>query len=341
MKIIIVGAYKSELHEYALFIKLLERNYKAYKLKYNSFNNIWKKLSSIPLFKNFIQDLFFDLNEKKILKKIKDVIPDILFFYRSNIFSKNFIKNLKNKYPKIKIVFYNNDNAFSNLYKKGYWDNYLYNCKFVDYILAYRKSDIQKYNNCSNAQILYYPPYISDILRDFEFNINSKRKDICFIGHYENDERLDYLVSLLSNNLPIKLYGPKSGWNRAILKYKKGFKFLPVKKIKYKSYVKKISNLLIGICFLSKLNKDTITRRCFELPYSGVCMVSEYNDELASIFEEDKEAVYFRNKSEFIRKVNYLYKNPSIATNIGLAGRQKCMKLDIYCDHRVDLIEKL
>ena len=62
MKIIIVGAYKSELHEYALFIKLLERNYKAYKLKYNSFNNIWKKLSSIPLFKNFIQDLFFDLN---------------------------------------------------------------------------------------------------------------------------------------------------------------------------------------------------------------------------------------------------------------------------------------
>ena len=61
MKIIIVGAYKSKLHEDALYRKLLERNHTAYKLKYNSFNTIWRKSSSIPLLKKFVQDLFFDL----------------------------------------------------------------------------------------------------------------------------------------------------------------------------------------------------------------------------------------------------------------------------------------
>lgn len=340
MKVIIVGAYQSEIHEYPLYKKFLEKGWEANKLTYYSFNSFQKFLCSLPIFSKYFAKKLISKNENKIYRRILTLEPDIIFFYRANIFSQFYLNKLKNDFPNIKLILYNNDNAFSQMYEKYYWHNYLSNCKFADYILAYRKSDIIEYKKYSQAEIIYFPPFLTDFIRDFPLTKNIKRSGIAFIGHYENDNRLDYLSSLKLEDLPVEVHGPKSGWNIAILKFKKGLKFFPVRGFKYKNYISRISKLLIGICFLSKLNEDNITRRCFELTYLGVCMVSEYNEELANLFKENEEAIYFRNKSEFLEKIKYLYSNPKVAMEIGLAGRKKCLELNVFSNERIELLEK-
>ena len=162
---------------------------------------------------------------------------------------------------------------------------------------------------------------------------------ITFIGHYEDDGRLEILNYLYENNLDIRVYGPIGGWNRSILTKKIGFQFLPVLKMDYIKYLDYLSNSTIGLCFLSKLNDDVITRRCFEITYMGVCLVSEYNKVLASIFKENEEAIYFRDREELLQKLKMLVGNKDYLRKISLAGARKCHSLGVTVQDRVKTLE--
>ena len=49
-------------------------------------------------------------------------------------------------------------------------------------------------------------------------------------------------------------------------------------------------------------------------------LLSEYSLELSNMFIEDKEMVFFRNKAEFFKKIDFLLKNESMREKIGLNG---------------------
>ena len=283
------------------------------------------------------------INEIKIISKIRTKKPDFIFFYRPLLFSNNFFSSIKKYSNNIQIICYNNDNPFSKKYPSSYWQNFKSNCKHADLILSYRKSDIDEYKKISEKKIKIFEPYVTDFIinasREKVKDFNGSKK-ITFVGHFEDDGRLETMDYLSKNNLDINLYGPKSGWNSNILKKNIGLQFLPVMKMNYLEYVSYLSDLLIGLCFLSKLNKDVLTRRCFEYTYMGVCMVSEYNGYLANLFEENKEAIYFRNKEELLHKLNYLLNNIEYLKNIALAGQKKCHSLGVTIRDRINTLEE-
>ncbi|WGU68927.1 glycosyltransferase [Capnocytophaga canimorsus] len=45
--------------------------------------------------------------------------------------------------------------------------------------------------------------------------------------------------------------------------------------------------------FLSKLNNDQYTRRCFEIPACGTMMLSERTPTLQEFYTENEEIVFF------------------------------------------------
>ncbi len=51
--------------------------------------------------------------------------------------------------------------------------------------------------------------------------------------------------------------------------------------------------------FLSKINKDSYTRRNFEIPAMKKVLLSEYSSELSNMFIEDKEMVFLETKLSF------------------------------------------
>jgi spore maturation protein CgeB len=93
-----------------------------------------------------------------------------------------------------------------------------------------------------------------------------------------------------------------------------------------------LSNAKIAACFFSKWNRDSYTRRAFEIPACGVFMLSERTEEMLSLFEEDVHAAYFDSVDEFVDKVRFYVKNDSARERIASQGRQHVVSAghDIY-----------
>ena len=97
-------------------------------------------------------------------------------------------------------------------------------------------------------------------------------------------------------------------------------------------YVEAIRSSPIALCFLSKLNRDSYTRRCFEIPAIGAALFSEYSDDLTSLFIDGKEAVFFRDKYELVDKVKYYLAHLDELFQIQQGGRRRVLNdgHDIY-----------
>jgi spore maturation protein CgeB len=106
-----------------------------------------------------------------------------------------------------------------------------------------------------------------------------------------------------------------------ILKY-----LYPVHLVWNDEYNKAISGAKVALCFFSKLNRDTYTRRCFEIPATGTVLLSEYSDDMATIYQAGKEADYFSSKDELIEKVKLYVENDSLRRQVAEGGNLRVVK---------------
>lgn len=224
------------------------------------------------------------------------------------------------------IVFeFNNDNPFGLLNNKFFWRHYIKNCNGCDLIYAFRDSDIAEYKTLgvTNCKILY-PYYIKD--RTFPIARSKVPSqylcDVVFIGHFEDDGRDEYLYKLFKNHINVKIYGDDN-WKKS--KYYPYF-LSKCQEIRpaVEDYNLALNGAKIGLSFLSKWNKDTHTRRSFEIPSAQIIMISEYTEVLGTIFKEDEQAVFFRSEDEFIKKVLYYLNNDMERERIALNGTERC-----------------
>jgi len=253
-----------------------------------------------------------------LLKTANTYQPDFIFIYRGTHIFPETIECLKREGSCL-VYGYNNDDPFSSKASKSLWRYYLASVPFYDHIFSYRWKNIKDYENLGykkNSLLRSYfieknNFYIKDIIK------NDYMHDVIFIGHFEDDNRDMTIKYLLDNNIDIKLYGP--GWEQS--KYYSFFvekmgKISPL----YEEYNLALNSAKIALVFLSKLNHDTYTRRCFEIPATKTMMMSEYTDDLNSMFEMGKEAEYFKNKEELLQKIEFYLANEKKIIEIGNAG---------------------
>lgn len=70
--------------------------------------------------------------------------------------------------------------------------------------------------------------------------------------------------------------------------------------------------------------------REFEAPMSGALYCTGYTDELAEMFEPDKEVLIYRSQHELLDKVNYYLKHPEKSAQVRLAGRKRALDEHTY-----------
>jgi glycosyltransferase involved in cell wall biosynthesis len=119
----------------------------------------------------------------------------------------------------------------------------------------------------------------------------------------------------------VKLWGGHY-WSRAVL----GDLYdhlAPIVPAEGDAYAKALCGAKICLCFLSKLNRDTYTRRCFEIPACGKVMLAERTEDLMRLFKEDEEACFFSSPEELVRKAQWLINNPDIRERIAQAGLRR------------------
>ncbi len=150
---------------------------------------------------------------------------------------------------------------------------------------------------------------------------------VVFIGYAENDrfEKMNYLAM---NGIEVHIWG--NGWKTYIKKHENIH--IHNRELRGKEYSEALSNSLISLCFLRKLNRDQHTSRSFEIPACRGFMLAERTDEHLTYFKEDEEAAYFNDKHELLNKVRYFLKNIERRDQIAEAGYQRCLNSDYSYD---------
>ena len=321
MRILVCGDWHSDLHEevvYKSFSYLGNQvfcfKWHSYFLKSNKFfDNFFKKLQNKIIF----GPLVFKIN-KDFLHFIEINKPDVIFIYRGTHIFPNILKKIKLSLPETIIIGYNNDDPFSSKHSIFLWRLFKKNILICDIVFSYRKINILEYKKLGVKNVYLLRSWFDRTRNYPKYNKILYKYDVVFIGHYENDDRIKILENIVSNGFSLKIFGP--GWNKQISKSSVLSGQIPVSVVWGEEYNSALCDSKIALCFLSKLNRDTYTRRCFEIPASGTFMLSEYSSDLASMFKEGKDAEFFRDEGELIAKIKFYLDHDAEREGIAASG---------------------
>jgi spore maturation protein CgeB len=261
---------------------------------------------------------------QRLIQVAKQFEPEIVWFYNVQLISSRTVKKLRKLLPNTIFIQYANDNPFSNDAKHGLWRNYLSSIPHFDVHFAYRHSNILNYrlHGVHNVHLLrsYFIP--EEDHPELQKVIPDRFKcDIVFAGHYEDDGRVELLEAICEAGYALNLFG--GGWNVALKKISTQSPLhglFPVAPVTGAEYRYAICGAKVALSFLSTLNHDTYTRRNFQIPAMKVSMLSQYTDDLASLFIPDIEATFFRNKAELLQKLKALIADEKRLSAIAEAG---------------------
>ncbi len=266
----------------------------------------------------------------KINKDLLDLVHrnqiDYIFLWNCNHILPSTLKEIKR--CNIKIIVYNNDDPYGSVvankkpwiqFFQFFW--FLKSLRFSDTIFVYRPANIKEASksSISSAKIKLLKPYFIPSEESIALKDNIYKQDVIFIGHFEDDNRSDDLEYLFSKNIDLKIYG--TGWKHRFTQYQHY-----IYPLYGDDYITTLKESRICLCFLSKMNRDVYTRRCFEIPGLGKLLLCERTPEMQELFKEDQEAVFFSNKQELLKKIEWLLANPSKIEQIADAGQRRVFK---------------
>ena len=243
---------------------------------------------------------YFNNGKKKTQEKLLNFLekekPDYVFMFDSLFYDLDLLSiftKMKEISPKTKTVCFAGDDDFT-------FDASRYLALFFDYYLV--------------AQNDFIPLYEKDGLSNSFFitqitpcNINKNAKkiyDVSFIGAPKSD-RKEIIEYLMNRGIDISLFGAP-GWNKHheiknIYKGPLSSEDLPITVDKTKINIC-LSTNMAGVPHMKGRFLEYLECKAFSLV--------EYSPQMAELFKENKEVVFFRGKEDLVKKIKYYLKNP-------------------------------
>jgi hypothetical protein len=315
LKVLVVGDWHSELHEQAVFEALSKlghdvvafpwfQYFRPHVGRWSWFDSLFKRAQN----KYLIGPLLARINRDVLTVAAREQ-PELVLVYRGTHIFPSTLRRIREVSPCAVIVGYNNDDPFAPNQFHRLFRHFLNGVPDYDLLLAYRHHNLDDFRN-AGAKIVHlmrswfipernFPVGLDgDGLRDYGC-------DVVFVGHHEDDGRVELLEEIVRRGWKLRLFGPGYDWDPAIHHSTELSSLVPVRLVWGEEYNNALCGAKIALCFLSKLNRDTYTRRCFEIPATKTMMLSEFSGDLAGLYREGEEAEFFRNKDEMVSKIEY------------------------------------
>jgi hypothetical protein len=342
MKILLAGDWHSQVHEEPVAEALIKLGHEVERFKWFAYfarpqqgavrglRHAGRRIQNKYLFGPIVRRLNRELVEFALRTS-----PDLLFAYRATHILPETIDRIRCARPSTVLATYNNDDPFSSAHPRWLWRHFLSALPAWDIVFAYRHLNVDDFRRAGARR--------SELLRSFfvpecmhPIELANERalfeSDVTFAGHYENDGRLQMIEMLAKQGVHVRIFGPSSrlrefDWDHALRSSDVLRAHIPVRPVWNAEYVQALRGAKIALCFLSKLNRDTYTRRCFEIPATGTLMLSEYSPDLATLFREGEEADFFRSGAELVDKVHFYLANDEVRRRVAAAGYRR-----VYAD---------
>lgn len=326
-----MGDGHSPIHEVAVVeaVKKLGHSVEAFywQAYFNSQNpvvRLWQRFQNKFIMGSTINKLNTDL-----INAAEYFSPKLIFIYRGTHITLQTITEIKHRLPDCVVFGYNNDDPFADGHPPWLWRHFLRSVPKYDLVFAYRHHNLDDFRKIGVKRVellrSWYIPEINHPIRLSEIDKVKYECDVVFIGHYEDDGRLEYLEEVVKSGYKLRLFGPGYDWNPQLAKSLVLKHLAPVHLVWKKDYNKALCGASIALCFFSKLNRDTYTRRCFEIPASGTLLLSEYSDDVASLYRAGDEADFFKSKEEMIQKIKLYMGNDDLRTRVAAKGNQRAI----------------
>lgn len=274
---------------------------------------IKRRFSTGVEYRRLVRDLF---------RLIESNQPQWVHFRLPVEFSRSVIARIKSK--GIVVTEYFNDDAFSSHAPPGYYFKFRHALPEYDGHFVFREHNVRTYINAGAKSAQHCPPtYDPSNHQDSRAQGEPFLADAAFIGHWEGDQRTLILESLCSAGMSLVLRGGM--WD----KHLRGLqleKKTPVKHAFGKEYNYIYANVMVGLCFFSKINNDTWTRRALEIVAVGGLLVCERTDEAKTYFKDREEAFFFSSSKELVDIMTLLKQEPALREKVRQAGYQRLMQ---------------
>lgn len=250
---------------------------------------------------------------RKLIKKCREERYDLVFLYSAVLIFESTVRRIKEMGCFTAV--YCNDDPFSNSFRRFYWKNVRNSVRHADMVYSYRPANIKRYYRWGAKNVKLLLPYYIESRNYFieDSQIQMDVPDVVFIGHREDDNRDEYIRALLD-------HGIKVGLNDHWSDFESGSPLITILPSDMNQYNLILNKCRIALVFLSGINNDTYTRRCFEIPIVKTLMIAPYNHDLAEMFQDGIEAVLYKDKDDFVKKVQYYLKNDEECEKIARAG---------------------
>lgn len=348
MRVLVAGDWHSDLHEQEVLRALCRLGHDVGEFKWHGYftpeRNAGAWLARIlkrAQNKYLMGPLLRRINQDFVAKAL-EYKPDVVFVYRGTHIRASALAAIRAALPHCVLVGYNNDDPFSPTQPKYYWRHFLAAIPHYDLMLAYRTANLDDFRAAGARRVellrSWYVPDRNHPMDLLPAEADRFACDVVFVGHYEADQRREYLEEIARQGFKVRLFGPAKYWAKPLSESQELHALAPVSMVWGADYNRALCGAKVALCFLSKLNRDTYTRRCFEIPATRTLMLSEYSDDLASLYEEGVEVDFFRNKEEMIRKIRLYLADEKLRGSVAQAGFQKVRAAGHDIDSRMKLV---
>jgi spore maturation protein CgeB len=337
VKILVVGDWHSEVHEEAVYKAFIALGHETFRFSwYQYFIPVGSGFASkLPGLVAKVQNkliagpLVARLNAD-FVETALHIRPNAIFVYRGTHITGESLRKVKESLPATVLVGYNNDDPLAEGHFRLLWRHFLAAIPRYDLMLAYRLHNIGDFRRAGAQHVeLLRSWFVPERNRPVDLTPEERKRfgcDVVFVGHYEADGRVEILEAIAAAGYKMRLFGPGYDWDPVLKKSKILHSLLPIKLVWGDEYNKALCGAKIALCFLSKLNRDTYTRRCFEIPATGTFLMSEYTEDLTSLYEEDTEAVFFKSKGELIEKLRRYLVDDGLREMVAKAGYERVLR---------------
>jgi len=284
-------------------------------------------LSKLSAISSHLQEKFrcgprVDALNLALLDAVNRRRPDVVVLFRGAQIFPETLMEIQRK--GVLVAGYNNDDPLSLQYPPYVWHHFVASIQSFDHLFAYRHRNLTDFRRLGSRSV--------SLLRSFYLRENNfpmpnvtKEVDVSFIGHWEDDGRAMYVKTILTQpEIRFRLWGTR--WHLASNAGELCERFGAIQPLRGLSYNEAINRSKISLVFLSALNHDSYTRRCFEIPAAGGFMLAPHTEDLASMFREGVEAEYFRSPDEMIDKIRFYLRRENERMRIAQAGHERLLR---------------
>jgi len=248
------------------------------------------------LFNKFTTKIFIDYINSIIISNFKGF--DAVLFYNVDYVKASTLKIIKTHNVNTKIMCMHGDDMLN----KRFGENEESKVALIDVHISPRKHLSSVYKKLGANTFIETDWYYKSL----KTSPSNKIYDLSFCGAISS-KRTQILKDIKIENSVIV----GNGWNNNNNSFPKNLKHLSIEKMNNIISASKISLNILTIA-----NNDKTNFRNFEIPSQFSLQICERSDELESIFDEDKNIVFFDNKDELNDKIQYYLKNDVITNKI-------------------------